>query len=313
MADVGKTAIQIGEQLETVDKQRARAVEAQELMSLFSDIKQGSYAKLDNLQFGSLEDIFNCAIIVKRLCAICRGVDLPNIEAVREPMEKYSEELERNLLSQFDSAYKKQDMAKMNHFAKTLLEFNGGLSCIQMYINQNDFFMQGLPELDYLDENAAAAWKAVNLVQTNPIIPLCKSIDETIRKEWHVIAQVFPNRAVVMKKFIQRIFAQTIQIQLEAVLAKAESQSALSYLRVLYFSHKEIARLVSEIHKFDENVIAKTTGEPILTNIVNRSFTDLFVSLIENDRYLKTEKKCLADMFDALVTTFNNYVVSLVA
>lgn len=29
----------------------------------------------------------------------------------------------------------------MQHCAKTLLEFNGGASCIQVYVNQHDFFI----------------------------------------------------------------------------------------------------------------------------------------------------------------------------
>ena len=34
----------------------------------------------------------------------------------------------------------------MQHCAQTLLEFNGGSSCVQVYVNQHDFFINNVRE-----------------------------------------------------------------------------------------------------------------------------------------------------------------------
>jgi hypothetical protein len=207
-----------------------------------------------------------------------------------------------------------------------------------MYINQNEFFIQGFPgeqearpskereeeeeEEEGGDEEpghrgsspatakgAAPSPAARDLVAHNPIRPLLANVRTIIQREWRTIAQVFPNHGVVMKKFLQRVFAQSIQIQLESVLEQGEAQSPLSYLRVLAACHQDVGALVGELHRLDETVMAKTTGEPILTNLLNRSFDDLFVAFIEGDRYLRSERKCLTDMFEALLTPFHHYMV----
>ena len=45
------------------------------------------------------------------------------------------------MLESFDKAYREADPKVMAHCAKALLEFNGGHSCVQIYVNQHDFFM----------------------------------------------------------------------------------------------------------------------------------------------------------------------------
>lgn len=38
------------------------------------------------------------------------------------------------------------------HCAQTLLEFNGGASCIQVYVNQHDFFINNVREAPPADD-----------------------------------------------------------------------------------------------------------------------------------------------------------------
>jgi exocyst complex component 5 len=83
LMEVGKIAIRIGEQLESVEKQRSRAAEARDLLANFSQTKAGNFSQLDDLQYGSNEDLLKCAVAVKRLLAICRGLDMPNTAKCR--------------------------------------------------------------------------------------------------------------------------------------------------------------------------------------------------------------------------------------
>ena len=51
---IGNTAIRIGEQLESIDKQRSRAAEARELILYFLDLCDGKAERLDELRETSL-------------------------------------------------------------------------------------------------------------------------------------------------------------------------------------------------------------------------------------------------------------------
>ena len=40
----------------------------------------------------------------------------------------------------------------LQHCAQTLLEFNGGASCVQVYVNQHDFFINRVNETKQADD-----------------------------------------------------------------------------------------------------------------------------------------------------------------
>jgi hypothetical protein len=77
----------------------------------------------------------------------------------RDTIEKFCERFEKEMLKSFDRYYRKGDPKAMavsgtsllpevllsafllQHCAQTLQDFNGGQSCIQIYVNQHDFFI----------------------------------------------------------------------------------------------------------------------------------------------------------------------------
>jgi hypothetical protein len=44
--------------------------------------------------------------------------------------------------------------ALSQHCAQTLLDFNGGASCVQVYVNQHDFFINRVRETEASDDGA---------------------------------------------------------------------------------------------------------------------------------------------------------------
>ncbi len=72
------------------------------------------------------------------------------------------------MLNLFDRCYRKGDPKMMHvsrpsypleaslhviqHCAQTLLEFNGGASCVQVYVNQHDFFINNVRESKHNDD-----------------------------------------------------------------------------------------------------------------------------------------------------------------
>lgn len=55
IGDVGNTAIRIGEQLETIDKQRSRASESRDIIEYFMEFQEGNSERLSLLCEGGEE------------------------------------------------------------------------------------------------------------------------------------------------------------------------------------------------------------------------------------------------------------------
>ncbi|KAL2914341.1 Exocyst complex component 5 [Polyrhizophydium stewartii] len=294
LSEVGNTAIRIGEQLETIDKQRTRASEAKDLIQYFSEFNRGVFSRLDTLRRSGPEGEHKAAIIARRLNTIAKEVDIAGTEAARANIEKYCEGLEKNLLAEFDQAYSQADRDTMNQIARTLLDFNGGSSCVQTYVNQHAFFIN---LLKIAADQEGATHSHLDFSKLDPgLARLYEEIEAAIYNEWDAIVVVFPNAASVIQVFVQRIFAQSIQNYLEVLVERAKSESPRAYLQTLALSHAATGKLVANIHRFDEKVISAALGAPALTSLLNRCFEDLFVPYIENGRYINLELEWLTRM-----------------
>ncbi|CAG8660938.1 11228_t:CDS:2, partial [Paraglomus occultum] len=265
------------------------------------------------------------AIIARRLNTVAKELDIPGAEAARTRIEKYCEVLEKELLDQFDRAYRKGDAKTMQHCAKTLHEFNGGGSCIALYVNQHSFFIQkvNLTETHEFFDNKS--WNDLANPEIAPppldkgLANLYQEIRETVKQEAEIINAVFPNPMGVMQVFLQRIFAQLIQSCLEHLLKESESLSTLAYLRTLATIHIATLNLVEDLKGLDmhnkksEETRGRMEGSQskadTLVDVLNQCMMDLFVPYTEGDRYLEKEKKSLVELYSSLLLQFNAYHV----
>ena len=113
ISEVGRTAITIGVQLESLEKQRRRAMDAKDLFTYYLDFAyEKTSDRLDALQFSSeAGSKSKCAIMTRRLLQLVRDLDTKG--NVRESIEKYGERLEKDLLKAFDRAYRRGDLREM--------------------------------------------------------------------------------------------------------------------------------------------------------------------------------------------------------
>lgn len=176
------------------------------------------------------------------------------------------------------------------HCAQTLLDFNGGTSCVQVYVNQHDFFMNKTREhVDHSDNlyvysilsfcfaqsKLCYRWGTIsNPDESTPrtelgLTELFGEIRATVAQESQIVQAVFPNPPLVMQVFLQRVFAQSVrlaysttgaersdtilQIQqyIEQLLNKGGSISELAYLRILQLIHVETSALVDDLKKHE--------------------------------------------------------------
>ena len=82
MAEVGNTAVRIGDQLSSMDKHRIRANEAKELIEYFDDFKTNSVNRLNGYRAEGYDGEFKTAVIARRLSTIAKELDMPEMEQV---------------------------------------------------------------------------------------------------------------------------------------------------------------------------------------------------------------------------------------
>ncbi|KAL7748429.1 Exocyst complex component 5 [Sorochytrium milnesiophthora] len=349
IGDVGNTAVKIGEQLETIDKQRANAAEAKELITLFFDFNNQDTGKMEVMrQRMGADGQYRAAVIARRLMQISREVDIPGTEQARLGIEKYCELLETDLLRTFQDAYEQNDVKAMSECAKVLYEFNGGNSCMQAFVNQHSFFTLQF-HVGEIDPHTA----------TQPnygLVKMFQQLRATVYQDWDVVSVVFTNAPQVIQSFLQRVFAQSVQTYAETLLDKALAISTLTYLRVLTGAHRAATQLAKDFSHFDEQVLlpylvstgvvpsssaaavaaaanasgaASATGAstapaiptslgyrngvPISFSIniaVQRCMEDLFVPFVDGARYLDKETRCMSESIDSVLTDFNTYYLN---
>lgn len=284
ISDVGRTAIRIGEQLESLDRQRTRASETHDLIEYYYMFARGDTKRLDKLRKdGGREGRLKAAMIARRLAVIAREVDIPGSAATREAVDAYCEQFERDMLKLFDKYYRRSDPKMMFHIAQVLQSFNGGVSCIQIYVNQHDFFISKDRVVQAEQIGSSPMWEAV--ADPNALPPrkepaldaLFVEIRRTVELEAQIIAAVFPSPLLVMQTFLQRVFAQSVQAFIEAIMQRAHAidqehapitarhdptadTAGLAFLRMLHVTRSSALQLVDDLKTIDLRSAGITTS-----------------------------------------------------
>ena len=262
----------IGEQLQTIDKMRMRAAEAHDLIEYYYQFARGDTSRLERLRKeGGREGRLKTAIIARRLGAIAREVDIKGAEQTRETIDRFSERFERDMLKLFDRFYRKSDPKMMSHIAKVLQNFNGGQSCVQIYVNQHDFFISKDRVIQRREVEESAIWNTLSDPDSLPprvepsLQALFSEIRSTVEVEAQIISAVFPSPLIVMSTFLQRVFAQSVQGYVEVLMGKAaevgaaamtpgttsSAESHLAFLRTLQLARNMSLHLVNDLKVYD--------------------------------------------------------------
>lgn len=170
----GNAAVQIGERLEELDKQRQRAQDAKFVLQCWIEVSErGDLSSLEDVRrMGAGEGKVRCAHIARQLLKISQRLDpdldsgdagqaktngvrfsemngngdadsgrTSNARNAREIIEKFLEMLEKDLLRSFDDFYRRQNFDGMLECAVALRDFGDGNSVISLFVNQHQFFI----------------------------------------------------------------------------------------------------------------------------------------------------------------------------
>ncbi|KAK2466091.1 hypothetical protein APHAL10511_001733 [Amanita phalloides] len=328
---VSATAIRIGEQLESVHIERQRAQAAYDLIDLYGSFAKADTSKLDALRKEGRNGRRQVAILLRRLNTVAKEVDLPSADKTREYIEKYCEKFEKEMLGLFDRCYRKGDPKMMHHCAQTLLEFNGGASCVQVYVNQHDFFINEARSTRPIEDTLL--WSTISDPDSTPpknelgITALFAEIRATVETEAQIVKAVFPNPIFVMQVFLQRVFAQPVQQHFELLLHRGATISDLAYLRILQLVHLQMSTLVEDLKVYElPHVSPRTpleatefrrtlTGSASVTlmNVnaisvmLESAMEELFVPYIEGQRYMERECKSVALLYSITLADFARF------
>ncbi|KAG9231612.1 exocyst complex component Sec10-like protein [Amylocarpus encephaloides] len=331
----GLIAVQIGEKLEGLDKQRRRAQDANFLIQCWLEVSaNGQLTSLEDMirRQGSGDNKVRCAIIARQLMkmsqrldpsswsqtngkktnGITNGVTGYRGHNTRELIEKFSETLEKDLLKQFDDSYRKQNFEDMLECAKVLHDFNGGSSVVALFVNQHQFFIDRSQLITDEVTTDNETWERLADPDSDPpgVEPSLQSLIDEIRivmqDESFIIKRAFPYYEVVLTKFIQRIFQQSIQQRLEMVLEKADTISSLAFLRSLHASRSYINNLIEDLkaHGLTEHPEA-CSAQTALS--LDQQLDELFVPYLVGSSYIDRERKSLEELYSSLLFKFTIY------
>ncbi|KAI0251357.1 exocyst complex component Sec10 [Lactifluus subvellereus] len=333
MNEVGRTAGRIGEQLESVHLQRQRAQAAYDLIDYYMQFSRGDTSRIDSLKKEGKEGRHQVAVLLRRLATLAKEIDLPTADKTRENVDRYCEKFEKDMLYLFDRCYRKGDPKMMHHCAQTLLDFNGGASCVQVYVNQHDFFINRVRK--NMESDDTTLWRSLADPDIIPpksessLTELLEEIRATVGQEAQIVQAVFPNPSLVMQVFLQRVFAQSIQQHMEQLLTQAGDMSDLAFLRMLQLIHSQTSLLVEDLKGYDvPSITPRSPGQSIgfsrplmgtssattsgagstaISTILETAMEELFVPYTEGQRYLERESKTLADLYSGYLSVFTRY------
>ena len=331
----GIVAVQIGERLEDLDKQRRRAQDANFLIQCWLEVSEaGRLTSLEDMirRQGGGENKVRCAVIARQLMRMSQRLD-PTSWAqtngsktngvmngvtgnkgynTRELIEKFSETLEKDLLKQFDESYRRQNFDDMLECAKVLHDFNGGSSVVALFVNQHQFFIDRSQLITDEVTTDNDTWERLADPDVEPpgVEPSLQSLIDEVRivtqDESFIIKRAFPYYEVVLIKFIQRIFQQSIQQRLEMVLEKADTISSLAFLRSLHASRSYINTLIEDLkaHGLTEHPEA-CSAQTALS--LDQQLDELFVPYLVGNSYIERERKSLEELYSSLLFKFTIY------
>lgn len=332
----GNIAVQIGERLEDLDKQKRRALDANFLIQCWLEVSEnGQLTSLEEMirRQGNAENKVRSAVIARQLMRISQRLDPASWAQTngsrksngasngmtgyrghntREIIEKFSETLEKDLLKQFDESYRRQNFDDMLECAKVLHDFNGGSSVVALFVNQHQFFIDRSQLITEEVTTDNETWEKLADPDSDPpgVEPSLQSLIDEIRlvmqEESFVIKRAFPYYDVVLTKFIQRVFQQSIQQRLEMVLDKADTISSLAFLRSLHASRSYINNLIEDFkaHGLTEHPDA-CSAQTALS--LDQQLDELFVPYLVGNSYIERERKNLEELYSSLLFKYTIY------
>lgn len=258
---VATKVLHLGDQLESVNTPRARAVEAQKLMNHFAEFL--SPGPLLAEVFTDKARIDEAADVIQKLHLIAQELPSGKFEKAKKKIGTKYDEIERSLIEEFVKAHRSDDKGRMKEIATILSHFKGYPQCVDAFIEQSQM----------------GAFTGKDIFRD--VIPLCE-------KNFSVMTEVFSNPDQVMAKFVLNIYH--LKLQKYIVASLSDRSDTDRYLKNLYDLYSRTVKLSNDLSHFqmgnDNMYLSKLT-----MNIFQKYL----------DSYISVEIKCLKEKSAAIL------------
>ncbi|EZA55921.1 hypothetical protein DMN91_010626 [Ooceraea biroi] len=261
---VATKVLHLGDQLESVNTPRARAVEAQKLMRHFSEFL--SPGPLTDPIFTDKSSLNDAADVIQKLHLIAQELPSEKFEHAKKKIAVKYDEIERNLIEEFVRAHNREDAPRMRELASTLAHFKGYSQCIDAFIEQSQMGSFGGKDV------------------FQDVIPMCT-------KYHKLMQQVFTNPEQVMAKFVLNIYH--LRLQKYAVAKLADRTDSDKYLRNLYDLYTRTVKLSNDLRVFNMG-----TDDTYLSKLTRNIFQKYL------DTYITVETKAFRERSTALLIEY---------
>ncbi|KAG0222245.1 F-box protein: endocytic membrane traffic, recycling ReCYcling 1 [Actinomortierella wolfii] len=256
----------------------------QELMPYYVDFRNGNKDSKVIQEFG--KEVIDVARMLAKLVAFSKANITEDAEQISENLQGTCEYFENRCLHLFEVAYDMRDVAEMAKFAGVLLDLNGAVACIQIFIQKNAIFFDNAYDPS---ENIKQweIWQAQPLVvrentaypEFTPLRLFMQYIEMEVQKQAILINDVFPEEADVLYSFVERVFEDVIAEYCSQLFDECSMQDKLLYLKSVPTAYRHLERLVNML----------VTMEPIHIPRyrIDKLFDRVFAPWLE--KYLKNE------------------------
>lgn len=273
------------------------------------------YDPLENLRVSkNFNDNLLCAKITKNLLAMAKKIetgDIPKTSQCVGTIEKFSEIMETQLLDKFEIALDNDEFEVMKDISNILEIYNEGVNVIQTFVSKSDF----LNEIDVDNEPSILDdekfWVHLNdtnnenLVKDDNMESLLNQLKFSIKGQARIVSQVFNNPTRVLKLFIQRIYAQSIQSKVNTALQYSLSVGSLAHVRLLQYLYQLISDFTKDLKDFFLNNELDNDHE--ISSILDQCFYDLFIEFTADNMYFIRERKHLEELVQDIARKFTDY------
>ena len=264
---VATKVLHLGDQLESVNTPRARAVEAQKLMKHFSDFL--SPGPLTDPIFTDKSSLDEAADVIQKLHLISQELPFEKFEHAKKKIAVKYDEIERNLIEEFVRAHNREDAGRMRELASVLAHFKGYSQCIDAFIEQSQMGSFGGKDV------------------FQDVIPMCSKYNKLMQ-------QVFTNPEQVMAKFVLNIYH--LRLQKYAVAKLADKSDPDKYLKNLYDLYTRTVKLSAELKTF--NMGADDTYLAKLTRNIFQKYLDTYIT-IETKAFREKSAALLIEYYES--------------
>uniref|UniRef100_A0A1B6HK07 Exocyst complex component 5 n=1 Tax=Homalodisca liturata TaxID=320908 RepID=A0A1B6HK07_9HEMI len=241
---VATKVIHLGDQLESVNTPRSRAVQAQKLMNHFAEFLSPGPVMAEFTQIDEAADV------IQKLHLIAQELPPGKFEEAKKKIAVKYDEIERALIEEFVEAHRKYDVNRMQEIAAILSHFKGYTQCVDAFIEHSQSNTFGGKDV------------------FSDVIPMCE-------KNFNLMSQVFNNPEQVMGKFVLNIYHFKLQKYIVGKLS--DKSDADKYLKNLMDLYSRTVQLSKELSRY--NMGTDDTYLSTLTRNIFQKYFDSYISI----------------------------------